>query len=247
MKTRICTLMCACALCAAGEQMASHTWTSNRLNEASAAILSNVYARVSEVEAEIPTNNAQLVNGKGYVTKAVTNGLASAADLAGVKTTADAATDTNALQEVAISGKQPTISANGMLKGDGEGNVTAAAAGEDYVTPKGLESADTSYGRYKAITNVNQSVQYVVTGPSVTELVILPPVSGKTKDWMVYVNAGADLTLVLTELHATIWTSDESNADPIPANQPTVLMFSQIDDGLYFMGRQELVSMPAGN
>ena len=35
----------------------------------------------------------------------------------------------------AISGKQGTITANGILKGDGSGGVTAAVAGTDYQTP----------------------------------------------------------------------------------------------------------------
>lgn len=37
-----------------------------------------------------------------------------------------------------VSGKQPTITASGLLKGDGQGGVSAAVAGTDYVPPSAL-------------------------------------------------------------------------------------------------------------
>ena len=41
-------------------------------------------------------------------------------------------------------GAQPTITASGILKGDGNGGVSAAVAGTDYATPAGIPSAYTS-------------------------------------------------------------------------------------------------------
>ena len=39
-----------------------------------------------------------------------------------------------------VTGAQPAITTNGILKGAGDGNVTAAVAGTDYVTPSQLQS-----------------------------------------------------------------------------------------------------------
>lgn len=39
-----------------------------------------------------------------------------------------------------VIGAQLTITASGILKGAGNGNVSAAVAGEDYVTPSQLQS-----------------------------------------------------------------------------------------------------------
>ena len=41
----------------------------------------------------------------------------------------------NAETIAGVSGKQGTITASGILKGDGAGGVTAAEAGTDYATP----------------------------------------------------------------------------------------------------------------
>lgn len=43
----------------------------------------------------------------------------------------------------ALAGKQATISASGLLKGDGEGNVSAAEAGTDYQTPITVDATPT--------------------------------------------------------------------------------------------------------
>lgn len=45
----------------------------------------------------------------------------------------------NELQTV-IGNKQGKITANGLLKGDGHGGITAAAAGTDYMTPNGVDT-----------------------------------------------------------------------------------------------------------
>lgn len=52
----------------------------------------------------------------------------------------------DALDEVfsELGGKQPTITANGILKGDGAGGVTAATAGTDYQAPLTIDATPTA-------------------------------------------------------------------------------------------------------
>lgn len=98
---------------------------------------------------------------------------------------------------------------------------------------------DTSYYRVVGITNKNQSVQYVETDANTTSLQIQMPESGMTKDWLVYVKALTNLTLVLPP--ADYWVVNESVTNEIPPLVPTALYFSQIADNTYSIGRQELV------
>ena len=65
------------------------------------------------------------------------------------------------------------------------------------------------------------------------------PDSGMTKDWLVYVLATTNLTLVLPP--ANYWVSNETVTNDIQAATPTALYFSQINDDTYSIGRQELV------
>lgn len=53
---------------------------------------------------------------------------------------------------------------------------------------KDVEDMDTSYFRFDTLTNVNQSVQYIVPVAGQTTLEIKIPESGATKDWVIYVN-----------------------------------------------------------
>ena len=102
-----------------------------------------------------------------------------------------------------------------------------------------IDTMDTSYYRVVGITNKNQSVQFVETDANTTSLQILMPESGMTKDWLVYVKALTNLTLVLPP--ADYWVVNESVTNEIPPLVPTALYFSQIADNTYSIGRQELV------
>ena len=102
-----------------------------------------------------------------------------------------------------------------------------------------IDTMDTSYYRVAGITNKNQSVQYVATPAGTTTLQIQLPESGMTKDWLVYVLATDDLTLVLPP--ANYWVVSETVTNAIPASTPTALYFSQITDDTYSIGRQELI------
>ena len=102
-----------------------------------------------------------------------------------------------------------------------------------------IDTMDTSYYRVVGITNKNQSVQFVETDANTTSLQILMPESGMTKDWLVYVKALTNLTLVLPP--ADYWVVNESVTNEIPPLVPTALYFSQISDNTYSIGRQELI------
>ena len=102
-----------------------------------------------------------------------------------------------------------------------------------------IDTMDTSYYRVVGITNKNQSVQFVETDANTTSLQILMPESGMTKDWLVYVKALTNLTLVLPP--ADYWVVNESVTNEIPPLVPTALYFSQISDNTYSIGRQELM------
>lgn len=102
-----------------------------------------------------------------------------------------------------------------------------------------LETIDTSYYRVVGITNKNQSIQYVYTDSNTTELQIQMPLSGMTKDWLVYVLAETNLTLKLPP--ANYWCVNEAVTNDIPGYTPTALYFSQINDDTYSIGRQNLI------
>ena len=64
--------------------------------------------------------------------------------LGNVDNTSDADKPVSTKQQAALDDKQAKITASGILKGDGSGGVTAAAAGTDYATPNSLpEPSDT--------------------------------------------------------------------------------------------------------
>ena len=144
---------------------------------------------------------------------------------------------------------------------DGQGDVSATGSGTPitrnalglatindlsvFVTHEELQDLDTSYGRVTGITNQNQTIQYVVLSADETALHIQIPEKGMTKDWIVYVLAEADTTLVLPT--ATYWVPKESYTNAIPAMTPTALYFTQVADEtqtgdlpVYSLGRQEL-------
>ena len=65
--------------------------------------------------------------------------------LGNVDNTSDADKPVSTKQQEALDDKQAKITASGILRGDGSGGVTAAAAGTDYATPDSLpEPSDTA-------------------------------------------------------------------------------------------------------
>ena len=116
------------------------------------------------------------------------------------------------------------------------------------VSSSAIASADTTYRRTIGLTNLNQSVQYVnITDTSPTTLAISMPTDGATKDWMVYVVSVTNVTLSLPA--ATYWMADTAYTNEVPPATPTALWFSQVTDGVFLLGRQELtpVSIEGGN
>ena len=106
--------------------------------------IANIIAAVRQGLASIFVPLARTINGK-----ALNNDISlSASDVGAVDTddvgVADgvASLDSNGKvpgTQLDLSGKQSTITANGILKGDGQGGVSAATAGTDYATPAQLE------------------------------------------------------------------------------------------------------------
>lgn len=113
--------------------------------------LESVSGRIDSVQASIPTNNAQLVNGAEYVTKSVTNGLATAAAL---KDVADSKQDalpypTNDIPHDAVAGalsdyytKEQTDDAIDSLAAY---YITANAQGDAFATLAALTNATTYF------------------------------------------------------------------------------------------------------
>jgi len=98
-----------------------------------------------------------------------------------------------------VSGKQATITATGILKGNGNGNITSAVAGSDYAVPSGnvasatkLQKAtnihvrldSTSNASFDGTTNITPGVYGVLpvgNGGTGNSGVDTTPVSGSTK------------------------------------------------------------------
>lgn len=113
------------------------------------------------------------------------------------------------------------------------------------VSSNAIANADTTYRRTIGLTNLNQSVQYVnITDPSPTTLAIqLPDGVGEsssqpTADWIVYITAVTNVALQLPAV--TWWMADSSATNDIAPATPTAFYFSQITDGVFYLGRQEL-------
>ena len=104
-----------------------------------------------------------------------------------------------------------------------------------------IENMDTSYYRFTGITNVNQSVQYVHLNSSQTTLSIEKPISGTTKDWIVYVVAETNVTVNLPP--GNFWCTTETVTNDIPQLTPTAFYFSQITEDTFCLGRQELTTI----
>ena len=114
----------------------------------------------------------------------------------------------------------------------------------DTVSAAAIASADTTYRRTIGITNLNQTVQYVnITDTAPTTLEISMPVNGVTKDWIVYVSSVTNVTLSLPS--ATWWMADAAYTNDVPPDTPTALWFSQVTDGIFILGRQELTEVSA--
>ena len=111
----------------------------------------------------------------------------------------------------------------------------------EYVPPwnTAIENADTSYRWFGGVTNVNQSVQYVLSAPGNVLSIQIPSGGDATKDWVVYGYFGAE-----TQLHlpsgSIWWMADEKYTNSIPANTPTAFYFSQVTNGVFTLSRQEL-------
>ena len=213
----------------------------------------------------VVTGNIILPQTQGSGTKTVINGNGITAGYEGF--TIDSYADTLVLKGSSASLKFSEIvllSGWDSLRGDDGYSVPylIAAATNDLhksldptitniastVSSNAIASADTTYRRTIGITNLNQSVQYVnITDTTPSTLEIQLPTDGATKDWMVYVVSVTNVTLSLPS--ATWWMADVAYTNDVPPATPTALWFSQITDGIFILGRQELtpVSVEGGN
>ena len=120
--------------------------------------------------------------------------------------------------------------------------VSAIGRAATNYTVSAIAEADTSYRRFTAVTNVNQTVQFVELDETQTSLAIELPSSGDTKDWLVYVYAATNATLSLPS-GVTWWTPDAANTNAIDAATPTALYFSQVSTNIFMFGRQTLMEV----
>lgn len=85
--------------------------------------------KLDAVKSTVPTKTSQLDNDSGFITSAPVTSVN---------------TKTGAVELTASDvGAQPTITASGILKGDGAGGVSAAVANTDYATCTNLRNGDT--------------------------------------------------------------------------------------------------------
>lgn len=145
---------------------------------------------------------------------------------------------TNAIPYTALTDTPsiPTVPTQVSAFANDAGYITAETATN--IAESAVASADTTYRLTVGVTNLNQSVQYVALDDTTAELAIALPTGDGAKDWLVYVNAATDTTLILPA--ATWWMSDEAFTNALPAGL-TALYFSQIStNGVYSLGRQEM-------
>lgn len=103
-----------------------------------------------------------------------------------------------------------------------------------------IADADTSYARFYALTNINQSVQYIdFIPPDNTLTIVLPFGDATTKDWIIYANIATNV-LISLPTNNVWWASDTSVTNDIQANVPTAFYFSQVSTNIFTISRQEL-------
>ena len=128
------------------------------------------------------------------------------------------------------------------------------AVSNDVVTVSNrLETIDTSYWHYSittgdenvTIANRNQSVTTLISTSAVpsTLHIQIPPEEVMTKDWLIYVFPSTNIVLRLEA--ATYYVSDASATNDITS--ATALYFSQVDDGVYTLGRKEFTAITIQN
>ena len=111
-----------------------------------------------------------------------------------------------------------------------------------------VENMDTSYFRTNFAvaaaatrvvcpSNLNQTVQYINAPAGVSTIEISLPKDGMTKDWLVYILATDEISIVLPP--ANYWATSETVTNKIEASTATALYFSQISDNIYSIGRQD--------
>lgn len=111
-----------------------------------------------------------------------------------------------------------------------------------------VENIDTSYFRTNVAvaasatrvvcpSNQNQTVQYINAPAGVSTIEITLPKDGMTKDWLVYILATDEISIVLPP--ANYWATSETVTNKIEASTATALYFSQISDNIYSIGRQD--------
>lgn len=195
----------------------------------------------SGVDAQTVTNIAQSALGIFAATGTVENAnIASTASYATEATTAESA-ESSSLSEGLTDRETSTRSASEIFAQLDESASTNYA---NTAAANAVASADTTYRRTIGITNLNQSVQYVnITDTAPTTLSISMPTEGETKDWMVYVVSITNVSLSLPS--ATWWMADVAYTNDVPPATPTALWFSQITDGIFILGRQELTEVTA--
>lgn len=186
------------------------------------------------VIANKPTIPAAQVNSDWNASSGVAQILNKPTNVSAFNNDAEYATS-NAVSEVAVAATNYANSAASAA-------VVTANSYTDSSTNavvQHVDAMDTSYFRFETITNVNQSVQYVATDANTTELRILMPSTGMTKDWLVYVYPATNLNIVLPG-PADYWCSSYDVTNAIPAGVPTALYFSQITEGVFSLGRKKL-------
>lgn len=165
--------------------------------------------KLSGIEEGAQKNTVTSVAGKtGAVTLA-----ASDVGLENVDNTSDANKPISTATQTALDEKQPSITANGVLKGDGEGNVTAAEEAEVElvdITPDSIGAASKEY------------VDSVATGTTLS-------LALASASW---IGAAAPYTYTISNAAITATSTQEvSPATDITADQLTALQSANIIDG----------------
>ncbi len=128
------------------------------------------------------------------------------------------------------------------------------AVSNDVVTVSNrLETIDTSYWHYSittgdenvTIANRNQSVTTLISTSAVpsTLHIQIPQEEAMTKDWLIYVFPSTNIVLSLEA--ATYYVSDASVTNDITS--ATALYFSQVNPGVYTLGRKEFTAIVIQN
>lgn len=177
--------------------------------------------KLSGIETGAQKNTITGVKGSAETTYRTGNVNITATNigLGNVDNTSDANKPISTATQTALDGKQATITVNGILKGDGSGNISAAVKGTDYDTEIGIVHYEDSFDSVEAAYNKSKRLfcsEFSANQISPTDSAKLYALLSRSQPYIT--DGRVEITYTFTCLDKTITltrTKQNSTATPV--------------------------------